>query len=101
MHGSLAKRNTKCLLGRVDFLGFKADCPSVTKARKVQVRAYIGPEEQESLRSITSRTGLTESWVMTQIAVSALRAIRANGGEFPLPLQLELSGKTTAKPGKK
>lgn len=85
----------------VDILDKMGDFFGMAKTNKVQLRCYIGPDERESLMALTTDTGLTETWILSQLVTSGLKAIRANGGVFPLPLNLQLVSQSDPKPGKK
>lgn len=57
-----------------------------------QVRIYVDGERRALFEHLVSRTGLSETGIMTLLISSALDAVKANGGQVSLPLNLCVAG---------
>lgn len=61
-----------------------------------QVRIYVEGERRKLFEHLVERSGLSETGIMSLLVTSALDAVRANGGQVTLPLQLSVGASASA-----
>lgn len=64
--------------------------PRMNTTKPTVARLYMNCEEAAVTSELASTLGESQSWLLSKIVSEGLRAIKANGGRFPMPLRFQI-----------